>query len=204
MKKARLFFLFFLLITQQLLADEWHVGACGAMNFSAVKTNNDNIYNLPVYQGGISFMYGLHVNYRFLKVLDLEMGVNKVTKGFSYETIGNSNFPLVQYTTINTITAPFTFYLNIPIGIARIAAGSGIAYSYAYNGKIEDEAGNIAEAGFTNAYRNELSWNLSAKLYLFKHFELIFSKNWGMTNILKSGDGYVKQNWLSFGIGVVL
>jgi hypothetical protein len=204
MMKVRLSFLFILLSLQQMMAGEWHVGICGAVNASGVKTDYPNIYNLPSYHGGISFMYGLHVNYRFLEVLDLEMGVNKVTKGFSYQTIASNNLPSVQYTTINTITTPFTFYLNIPIGIARVAVGAGLAYSYAYNGKIEDEAGNVKDAGFSNAYRDELSGHLAAKLYLFKHFELIFSKNWGMTNVVKSGSGYVTQDWWSAGIGLVL
>lgn len=204
MNAARLLFLFCLFTIQQVMAQpQWRFGVCGAMNVSAVKTDHSDVFNLPRYKGGISFMYGLHLNYIFFKVLDLEMGVNKVSKGFSYETISDNNLPSVQYTTTNTITTPLTLYLNIPLGLARVAVGSGLAYSYAYNGKVKDENGNVTDAGLSNTHRNELSWSIASKLYLFKHFELIFSKNWGLTNVMKGG-GYVKQDWMTFGVGFVL
>lgn len=180
-------------------------GVYAGVGFASEKSNYLEVSTLPIDKGGFNFHYGLHINLKLAKRLELETGLNKVTKGYEYTTTGLIG--VTQYDKITTLTVPATAVFHIidypSEAPFRLSFGLGAYFSYAVSGKITDDNGGSQSAKFSNAKRTEFGPRWLLKAELAHKFEIYFSDDIASTNIVKNGSGYIKQGSLQMGFGYV-
>lgn len=184
-------------------------GLYTGVNFTGESTNIQNIRGLPIDQGGVNLMGGIHANKALVGNFEAELGLNFFTKGYTYEKNGEYNIPYDYFNTMKTISVPLTIFYNFVgkddfdnlIGDLKLAVGGGLYSSYMLNGAIADEQGNVANAEFSNTNRLDYGARIMIKTLIGNHFECVVVKEFGISNTIKTGSGILKQNSLLFCIG---
>jgi len=205
MKKIILAFLAFVLVETSATAQDIRVGVYAGVGFTGEKSDYPEISTLPISKGGMNFHYGIHVNIPIIDKLEFEGGLQKVTKGYTYTT--TNVFTVSQYTKIQCASIPVMAVYHIldysdelPF---RFSIGLGMYGSYAISGKIKDDNGNTQKAKFSNAKRTEVGPRWMAKWEFLHKFETYIANDMRATNIIKNGNGYLKQGSFQVGLGYV-
>lgn len=195
-----------LLLMAGVNAQKVRTGIYAGVAFAGQKSDYWQISSLPISEGGISIHYGIHFNLPLAKRLELETGIQKVTRGYAYTDNSNS-IPQEQYTKIQGASVPVVALVHIldyPEEVPfRFSLGLGAYLSYAVSGKISYEDGTSQKAKFTNAKRTEFGPRWMAKWEFAHKFECYLSGDIRSTNILKNGSGYIKQGSFQAGVGYV-
>jgi hypothetical protein len=201
MKKTFAFLAFILFMAGAVQA-QIRGGIYLGAGFSGVKSDYDNVSILPIEKGGFNFSYGLHLNVAATRHIEIETGIMKVTKGFTYTA--SSGYTITdQYNKITTLSVPVVLLFTaggkeLPI---QLALGAGAYGSYALSGKITEEDGTSQTAKFSNSKRLEIGPRVIGKIIFVRKFEVFIANDFGKTNILKSGNGYIRQSSLQIGFG---
>lgn len=206
MKKNVIAVIIFILLMTGINAQKIRTGIYAGVGFASQKSDYLQISTLPLSEGGMSAHYGIHFNFPLVKRVELETGIQKVTRGYSYVDFGNA-FAQKQYTKIQGVSVPviaLVHILDYPEEIPfRFSIGLGTYLSYAVSGKISYEDGTNQKAKFSNARRTEFGPRWMAKWEFAHKFECYLSSDMKSTNILKNGSGYIKQGSFQVGLGYV-
>jgi len=205
MKKNVFTVIAFVLLAIGLNAQKIKTGIYAGVGFASQKSDYWQINTLPISKGGMNAHYGIHFNFPVAKRVELETGVQKVTRGYSYTD--NNTFVEEQYTKVQCASVPVVALVHIldyPEEIPfRFSIGLGAYVSYAISGKISYEDGTDQKAKFTNAKRTEFGPRWMAKWEFAHKFECYLSNDMKSTNILKNGNGYIKQGSFQVGVGYI-
>lgn len=206
MKKNVFTVIAFVLLAAGGSAQKIKTGIYAGVGFASQKSDYWQINTLPISKGGMNAHYGIHVNFPIAKRIELETGIQKVTRGYSY-TDNSSLITQEQYTKVQCASIPavaLVHILDYPEEIPfRFSIGLGAYLSYAVSGKISYEDGADQKAKFTNAKRTEFGPRWMAKWEFAHKFECYLSNDMKSTNILKNGNGYIKQGSFQVGVGYI-
>jgi len=206
MKKNVFTVIAFVLLAAGGSAQKIKTGIYAGVGFASQKSDYWQINTLPISKGGMNAHYGIHVNFPITKRIELETGIQKVTRGYSY-TDNSSLITQEQYTKVQCASIPavaLVHILDYPEEIPfRFSIGLGAYLSYAVSGKISYEDGTDQKAKFTNAKRTEFGPRWMAKWEFAHKFECYLSNDMKSTNILKNGNGYIKQGSFQVGVGYI-
>lgn len=205
MKKIILALLAFVLVETSVTAQDIRIGVYAGFGLTGEKSDYLSISTLPVSKGGINLHYGIHANIPIIDKLELETGLQKVTKGYTYTA--NNVSAIAEYTKILCASVPVMAMYHLvdyPEEMAvRLSFGLGLYGSYAISGKITDENGTTKKAKFSNAKRMEVGPRWMAKCEFLHKFEAYIANDIRATNVIKSGNGYLKQGSFQVGLGYV-
>ncbi len=206
MKKNVIAAITFVLLMTGANAQKIRTGIYAGVGFASQKSDYWQTNTLPISKGGMNAHYGIHVNFPIVKRIELETGVQKVTRGYSYTD--NSNLiTQEQYTKVQCASIPavaLVHILDYPEEIPfRFSVGLGAYLSYAVSGKISFEDGSDQKAKFNNAKRTEFGPRWMAKWEFAHKFECYLSSDMKSTNILKNGNGYIKEGSFQVGLGYI-
>ena len=206
MKKTLSMAVAILFASVTVTAQQVRTGIYAGVGFSTVKSDYDEISILPISKGGLNFHYGVHFNIPVAKRFELETGLQKVTRGFTY----TNTSPLAdeEYTKVQCASIPLMavyHILDYPEEVPfRFSIGLGVYGSYAVSGRITYADGTHEKATFSNSRRNEFGPRWMMKWEFAHKFECYLSNDMKSTNIIKNGSGYLKQGSFQVGLGYVL
>lgn len=194
---------FFCLATLQ--AQKIRFGLYAGTGFTQVKSDAMEISTLPITEGGLNLHLGAHVNIPIVQRLELETGLHKVTRGYTYRDY--TGFSQDQYTKIQCLSIPIVavyHLLDYPDEVPfRLSIGLGVYGSYALSGRITGEDGTSQKAGFSNARRNEFGPRWMMKWEFLHRVEAYIANDLRSTNVIKNGSASLKMGSLQIGLGVL-
>jgi hypothetical protein len=198
-----------LLFFTQTSISQIRYGVIGGVNFPFVRSGLSNIRSLPIDKGGMNLTIGFQISTNFTDEITLQSGLNALKTGFTYGAYDEFyGIEFDQYNVSNVLSLPLNVFYNfIPkdeYGVKDLnftaSLGAGIYGNYLINGKITDEDGAITKATYNNLKRFDTGVSIIGKVSTFQHFDVIVSYQYGLSNLLKTGNGKLSQDGFFLGV----